>query len=100
MKDIQRVYLDLEKSIYFTEFEGLRYYFSSQFNLDRFLNNIEYFIKLETLKMINRYKVKANWNLLLTISYYKKIEKRGFRIETDDGEKINSYSIIFSKLKT
>lgn len=93
----KKVYLDLNESIYYYDYEGLRYYFSSEFNLTRFRKNIDEFVKMESFKMINRYKVKANWNLLLTISYYKKIEKRGFRIETDSG-KINQNEIIFAKL--
>lgn len=96
---MQRVYLDLEESIYFAEYEGIRYYFSSQFNLDRFLNNVDDYVKVENFKMMNRYKVKANWNLLLYIAFYRKIEKRGFRIELDSGEKIYPDSIIFAKLK-
>ena len=95
----KRVYLDLNESIYSINYEGLTFYFSSSFNETRFLNNVDNFVKMESLKMTNRYNVKANWNLLLMISYYKKIEKRGFRIETDSG-RIKPNEIIFAKLNS
>lgn len=95
----KRVYLDLNESTYSINYEGLTFYFSSTFNETRFLNNVDNFVKMESLKMTNRYNVKANWNLILLISYYKKIEKRGFRIETDSG-RINPNEIIFAKLNS
>lgn len=94
-----RVYHDLYESKYSMQHNGLIYYFSSQFNETRFLNNVDNFIKMETLKMQSRYNVKSNWSLLLAISFYKKIEKRGFRIEDDSGNRISSEDIIFAKLK-
>lgn len=93
------VYQDLEESNYYMLCEGLKFYFSSEFNETRFLNNVDDYIKMETLKMQNRYKVKSNWSLLLAIAYYKKIEKRGFRIEDEEGKRINPDTIIFAKLK-
>lgn len=94
------VYLDLTETEFVSSYNGINFYFSSLFNLTRFEKNVDDFVKMETFKMINRYKVKANWSLLLMISYYKKIEKRGFRIEYDSGERISPDEIIFAKLKT
>ena len=92
------VYLDLSETDVVSKYNGINFYFSSEFNRKRFENNVDDYIKVETLKMINRYKVKANWSLLLMVAYYKKIEKRGFRIEFESGEKINPDTIIFAKL--
>ena len=94
-----RVYQDLSESVYIYNYEGLDFYFSSEFNLGRFKKSVEDFVKIESLKMQNRYKVKSNWNLLLAISFYKKIEKRGFRVEEESGKKIIPEDIIFAKLK-
>lgn len=93
------VYQDLSQSVYLYNYEGLDFYFSSEFNLGRFQKNVDDFVKMENLKMQNRYKVRSNWNLLLAISFYKKIEKRGFRIEEDSGRRILPEDIIFAKLK-
>lgn len=96
---MQRVYLDLNESQYRYDYEGITFYFSSKFNETRFLKGVDDFIKMESLKLSNRYKIKCNFNLFLGLSYYKKIEKRGFRVETDSG-KINPNELIIAKLNS
>ena len=75
------IYNDIEDSKYYVEIGKLRLYFSSEFNLDRFTRGYEKFIKEENLKIENKYQVNLLCNYYLLISYYKKIEKRGFKVE-------------------
>lgn len=75
-----RVYNDINDSNYCVELDKIKIYFSSEFNKERFLNGYESFIKEENLKIQNKYKVNIIANYYLLFSYYKRIEKRGFRI--------------------
>ena len=66
------VYQNIEESPIFYQYEN-------------FKNRIEWYLKEETYKIMNRYKVLNDrfFEILkevLLISYYKKIEKRGFRV--------------------
>lgn len=81
MKTARGVYLNLFDSDYYIDINGLRFYFSSKFNRDRFNKNILTFVEQENLKIVSRYHVNINLSLFLMLSYYKKIEKRGFRIK-------------------
>lgn len=80
-----RVYQNIEESPIFYQYENFKFYFSSAFYRRNFKNRIEGYLKEETYKTMNRYKVLNDkfFELLkevLLISYYKKIEKRGFRV--------------------
>lgn len=74
---------------------GLIFYFSSKLYLDKFQNNVEKFVEEETIKLENKYKMKANYKLYLAISYYKKIEKRGFFIYDDISKSEINPDILF-----
>ena len=75
--------LNIEESEYKILKFGLVFYFSSELYLQKFKNNVDNFVNLETLKMRNKYQVNFNFELYFAISYYKKIEKRGFYIYDD-----------------
>ena len=90
------VFLNLEKSKYKVKKAGMILYFSSEFNKRRFFSRVDEYIINETLKLNNKYKVKANYTLILILAFYKKIEKRGWRIEFEDGRFIKENSIIFA----
>lgn len=75
------IYNDIEDSKYYVEVGKLRLYFSSEFNLERFSKGYENYIKEENLKIENKYHVNLLANYYLLISFYNKIEKRGFRVE-------------------
>lgn len=77
---MKQVYNVIEDSIYYTDRKGLRFYFSSEFNKQRFLNSLEEYIKNENRKLTNRYKVSIDLVQYMALSLYKKIEKRGFRV--------------------
>lgn len=78
-----KVYLDINETEYKYLYRGFIFYFSSKFYMEKFKNNVENFIKEETLKLNNKYKVKVDIPVILSFSYYKQIEKRGFKIVDD-----------------
>ena len=87
MKTINGIYLDLRESEYKLNYNGLIYYFSSELYMNKFKNNVKQFIVEETAKLKTKYKINIYFDTMLTIAYYKKIEKRGFRIVYKINEK-------------
>ena len=87
MKTINGIYLDLKESDYKLNYNGLIYYFSSELYMNKFKNNVKKFIVEETVKLKTKYKINIYFDTMLTIAYYKKIEKRGFRIVYKINEK-------------
>lgn len=80
-----RVYQNIEESPIYYDYENFRFYFSSAFYRRNFKTRIEAYINEESYKIRNRYKIfnEKFFDLLkevLLISYYKKIEKRGFKV--------------------
>ena len=75
-----KVYNDINDSNYCVELDKLKIYFSSEFNKERFLKGYEDYVKEENLKIQNKYKINIIANYYLLFAYYRKIEKRGFRI--------------------
>lgn len=72
--------LNLNESNYKFEFKDFIFYFSSKLYLEKFSKNLTDFIMVETLKLRNKYKLHIDFSLFLSVSLYKKIEKRGFRV--------------------
>lgn len=93
MKSARGIYYDLKESEYFAcldiNSERIILYFSSNFNRKRFLENVGEYIHNENLKLSIMYKIDIDATKLLILSYYKKIEKRGFRILINDKEITN-----------
>ena len=79
--------LNIEESEYKVLKCGLLFYFSSEFYLQKFKNNVDNFVITESLKMKNKYKINSNLELYFALSFYKKIEKRGFFIYDDVSKK-------------
>lgn len=75
------IYNDLNNSEYFFEFDEVKLYFSSMFYKEKFIKSYNQFIKDETDKFKVRYKCNITADLLFVLLLYKKIEKRGFRVE-------------------
>lgn len=80
-----RVYYNIDESIYYTNVGDFQFYFSSEFNLNRYKENVYTFIMSEIYKLKSKYRfVEAKTintlKVALAITYYKKIEKRGFRV--------------------
>lgn len=83
MKTIVYNDINTTENKFFLEIGKVRVYFSSLFNLNRFKEKYKSYIEEETLKLENKYHVKIVANYYFMIAIYKKIEKRGFRIENN-----------------
>lgn len=94
MKTKNGIELDIKNSVYKYHFEGMTFYFSSEFYLNKFKSNVNSFISIETIKLYNKYKILTNFRIFLSISFYKKIEKRGFYIVGNDGIEIKENAVI------
>ena len=88
--------LNIEESKYFYTYKGLTFYFSSIFYLKKFEREIKNYIDSETKKLYNKYKVNANYELMLSVALYKRIEKRGFRILVHNEEPIEFHYLSIS----
>ena len=84
MKTVRGVYLNLYESDYFVTTQGLTFYFSSMACLERFKAKVMDYITFETERFISKYNININLDLYFMICFYKKIEKRGFRIYDED----------------
>lgn len=86
MRVSPKIFYDLNESTYIVQFHRVYFYFSSTVYRDKFENNLENFVKSEIKKLQVRFKFPENLYLielqiLFAISLYRKIEKRGERIE-------------------
>lgn len=86
---MKRVEYDINKSEYYFKVNKLTFFFSSKFNKTRFENGFIEYVNEETNKIKAKYKVDINLTNYLLLAYYKKIEKRGFKVLTyDDNDDI------------
>ena len=77
---MKRVEYDINKSEYYFRVNKLTFFFSSKFNKTRFENGFIDYVNEETNKIKAKYKVNINLTNYLLLTYYKKIEKRGFKV--------------------
>lgn len=75
------VYYELDDSPFFLRLNNFMFYFSSKFYKDKFTDGYEEYIRNETLKLNLRYKMIVYADEMLLLSFYKKIEKRGFKVK-------------------
>ena len=78
----KRVEYDISKSEYSYKYKDLIFFFSSQFNRNRFVLGYNNYVSEETNKLRVKYHVNISLENFLLVAYYKKIEKRGFRVLT------------------
>lgn len=83
------VYNDISKSPFCYQVGELIFYFSSEFNKRRFINGYEEYIVDETHKLESKYHVQLDLELELTVAFYKRIEKRGYKVITENNSTIN-----------
>lgn len=77
---MRTVFYDLDKSEYYTKINNMKFYFSSAFNKRRFENNFNEYVEEEHKKLKFKYRVNIDIYNYLMVAFYKKIEKRGFRV--------------------
>lgn len=71
---------NLFKSPYHTQYKNHTFYFSSQFNKDRFDNKLQLYIDTEKLKLNSKYYTDIHSEIVLALTLYRIIEKRGFYV--------------------
>ena len=77
---MKRVEYDINKSEYSCEVNDLEFYFSSEFNKMRFELNYSDYVDEETNKLQAKYHVNIDIYDYLLVAFYKRIEKRGFKV--------------------
>lgn len=75
------VYNDIDESTYSFKYDDMTFYFSSNFYKEKFENEYVSFLKEETDKLRIKFKCNVVADYMILLLLYKKIEKRGFRIE-------------------
>ena len=103
----KNIYNDINESDLFIQYKDLILYFSSDVNVNRYQTKIINFINEENIKLKIKYNVTVDFSEMLIIAFYKKIEKRGFRVykkvfDISNNEyylqNINEHDIISSKV--
>lgn len=74
------VYQNIEETQYKITFLGLTFYFSSMVYLQKFKKGLQDYIKLEKIKNYNKYGINLIPDEFFAIAFYRKLEKRGFRV--------------------
>ena len=71
------------------------FYFSSNFYKEKFIKENISFIRDETMKLKIKFKCGIYCDEMILLLLYKKIEKRGFKVEYKGKELIENYFIDF-----
>ena len=79
---MKKVVYDIYESDYYFKVDDLTFYFSSEFNRKRFTTKYINYVNEETYKIKAKYHVNIEISKYLLFAFYKKIEKRGFRVLT------------------
>lgn len=96
MRISKNIFYNIEESTIFYKFDGLIFYFSSDFNLDRFTRGLQTYINTNNMKLSARYGINIELDRFFAINYYKQIEKRGRKIlKQDTKEELNLSKIKF-----
>lgn len=74
------IYYDINKSPYVYKTVYFDFYFSSQFYLNKFKREVYEYIDIEQNKLKVKFRHLVSFERILMLDYYKKIEKRGFRV--------------------
>lgn len=77
------IYYNLKKSEYTVEVNNIKYFFSSQRHLEKFLEQLEENREILAYSLYKRFKVWVSADELFDLVLYNKIESRGFLIEIE-----------------
>lgn len=72
--------LNIKESKFNLTINEIKFFFSSELYMNKFKSEYTTYIAMESIKLKNKYKFDIKAELLLMLSFYKKIEKRGFYI--------------------
>lgn len=88
---------DLKQSKYIYKIGDFTFYFSSEFYLKKFKNELFEFDEMERSKFLAKYKININLFLYFAFALYRRIEKRGFYITKNNKELEHIYFDIILK---
>ena len=87
------VYYKIEDSPFFLRVNDFMFYFSSRFLLSKFERGYKEYLRNETLKLNLKYKMIVCADEMLLLSFYKMVEKRGFKVQYKGVELDKDYYI-------
>lgn len=79
-KSARGIYYDISLSDIYVDIDNLRFYFSSPFNKERFINKVIEYNHKSDMRFTNIAKIKINQDIT-SLRFYDEIEKRGFLIK-------------------
>ena len=95
------IYNNLKESSYSFTYLSIVFYFSSQCYKNKFKEGVENYINYQEKKLKSFYKLNLDFKKFLAISFYKSVEKRGFRIILDsDGKRVEKEDVLIKDLIT
>lgn len=97
MKTRKGIYKNINESEYIYYYKNFEIYFSSQFNKYRFETQFLEYIETENKKFVESLDLNIDITLIFMVKFYKKIEKRGFKINYVSGA--NKYPLKEQKIK-
>lgn len=83
MVTVNGIFNDIDESTYFSEVDNYKFYFSSLSYKNKFEARLAEYITTEEKKLELKFNTKIDAKLLLMFDLYKKLEKRGFRVENN-----------------
>lgn len=83
MVTVNGIFNDIDESTYFSEVDNYKFYFSSLSYKNKFETRLAEYITTEEKKLELKFNTKINAKLLLMFDLYRKLEKRGFRVENN-----------------
>lgn len=84
------IYYNLEESPYIYKIGDFMFYFSSSLTRKKFIKNYLEYIKDRNSRLQYYYRCKCDFTNMLLVSFYKRIESRGFFI-LFKGNKLQEY---------
>lgn len=87
-KDRPVVYRDLKHSPFKLQMEGVTFHFSSMLHLIKFKEEFDHYRQGMETRLFNRYGVDVKAKIYAAISWYIKVETRGFLIYNQKGEAV------------
>ena len=88
MKTYYGTFTDIMESDIYCIYGNYIFYFTSNVNKNKFIENVEDYIYLEELKFKNRYQIEIDLMNYFSIWFYKKVQKKGFRVEDKETKKL------------
>lgn len=78
--EYKKIYYNIDETDYKVSTIYLDFYFSSEFYAHKFKTNYAAYVENEQNKLKVKFGQHINFIQILLLDYYKKIEKRGFRV--------------------